>query len=196
MLLALGAAGVVAETTEGATIPKATYVKRADAICLDVATKAVALQSEARRRVGAATSRAEVRRIFVEIYRRQLGLIQSMRRRLVAIGTPRGAAATARALVVGIRSGEDALRDVIMALENGADAAPRARSRATATCRSQAPALSSGRHSASGLVARACDEPAARRSCSSSSTRFVRPSPRIDAPPSETTLSGPSSMRS
>jgi hypothetical protein len=122
-LLALGAAGVVAETMEGATIPKATYVKRADAICLDVATKAVALQSEARRRIGAATSRAEVRRIFAEIYRRQLGLIQSMRRRLVAIGTPRGAAATARALVDGIRSGEDALRDVITALENGADAA-------------------------------------------------------------------------
>ena len=60
-LLALGAAGVLAETTEGATIPKAKYVKRADAICLDVATKAVALQSEARRRIGAATSRAEVR---------------------------------------------------------------------------------------------------------------------------------------
>ena len=117
-LLALAASGVVVETTEGATIPRATYVKRADAICLDVATKAVALQSEARRRVGAATSRAEVRRIFAEIYRRQLRLIQSMRRRLVAIGTPRGAAATARALVGGIRSGEDALHDVITAIEN------------------------------------------------------------------------------
>ena len=100
-----GGASVV-ENAHGGVIPRATYVKRADAVCLDVARKAVALQSEARRRVGAATSEAQALRIFAEIYRRQLTLVQSMRRRLVAIGTPRGAGATARTLVEGIRTGE------------------------------------------------------------------------------------------
>ena len=106
-----------------AVIPRATYVKRADAVCLDVAREAVALQSEARRRVGAATSEAQALRIFAEIYRRQLALVQSMRRRLVAIGTPRGAAATARTLVTGIRSGEAALRQLILAAESGSTVA-------------------------------------------------------------------------
>jgi hypothetical protein len=113
----------VANASTAAVIPRATYVKRADAVCLDVARKAVALQSEARRRVATASSETEVLDIFAEIYRRQLTLIQSMRRRLVAIGTPRGAASAARMLVEGIRTGEGALRQVIVAVENGSPAA-------------------------------------------------------------------------
>ena len=114
---------VVAATAPAATIPKATYVKRADAICLDVAKRALALQREASRRVGAASSEAEALDVFADIYRRQLTLIQSMRRRLVAIGEPRGAAATARALISGMRAGEQALRQVITAVDSGSTAA-------------------------------------------------------------------------
>jgi len=110
---------VLAGTTSAATVPKATYVKRADTICLDVAKRAVALQQEARRRIGAAPGETEALRVFADIYRRQLTLIRSMRRRLVAIGEPRGAAATARLLVDGIRAGEQALRQVIAAVDSG-----------------------------------------------------------------------------
>ena len=46
-----------------------------------------------------------------------------MRRRLVAIGEPRGAAATARLLIDGIRTGELALRQVIAAVDSGSTAA-------------------------------------------------------------------------
>ena len=99
-------------------IPRATYVKRADAVCLDVAQKAVALQSEARRRVGAATSEAEAFRIFAEIYRRQLALVQSMRRRLVAIGTPRGAAVDGPHADRRDPRGERALGQLIVAADS------------------------------------------------------------------------------
>lgn len=99
------------------TVPQATYVRQADRICLDVAQRALALQREARRRVGASTSDGQTFRIFSEIYRRQLTLIQSMRRRLVAIGVPGGAAATARAFIGGIRDGEEALRQLIAAAD-------------------------------------------------------------------------------
>jgi hypothetical protein len=46
-----------------------------------------------------------------------------MRRRLVAIGEPRGAATTPRLLIGGIRKGELALRDVIAAVDSGSTAA-------------------------------------------------------------------------
>ena len=95
----------LAGAASAATIPQATYVKRADAICLDVARQALALQQEARRRVGSATGDAAALRVFADIYRRQLTLIRSMRRRLVAIGEPRGAATTPRLLIGGIREG-------------------------------------------------------------------------------------------
>ena len=113
----------LAGAASAATIPQATYVKRADAICLDVARQALALQQEARRRVGSATDAAATLRVFADIYRRQLTLIRSMRRRLVAIGEPRGAATTARLLIGGIRRGELALGDVIAAVDSGSTAA-------------------------------------------------------------------------
>ena len=103
---------------DAAVIPRDAYVRRADAVCLDVAKKALVLQREATRRVRAAGSEAEAFRIFADIYRRQLALIQSMRRRLVAIGEPEGARAVARRLVAGIRSGEEALRQAITAVDN------------------------------------------------------------------------------
>ena len=110
--------GVAAES---ATVPQATYVSRADAVCLDVAKRALALQREAGRLVAAADSDAEARRILARAYRSQLALVGEMRRRIVAIGTPRGSAASriATRLVVGIRSGERALRDVVEAVESG-----------------------------------------------------------------------------
>ena len=127
MRLALGCAVVVALVATAAasaeTVPQATYVRQADRICLDVAQKALALQREARRRVGASTSKAQTLRIFADIYRRQLTLVQSMRRRLVALGTPRAGAATARTLVRGIRAGEQALRRLITAVDGGSTAA-------------------------------------------------------------------------
>ncbi len=104
-----------------AAVPQATYVSRADAVCLDVAKRALALQREAGRLVAAADSDAEARRILARAYRSQLALVGEMRRRIVAIGTPRGRAASrvATRLVVGIRSGERALRDVVGAVEQG-----------------------------------------------------------------------------
>lgn len=114
--------GVAAET---ATVPQATYVSRADAVCLDVANRALALQRETQRLVAAAASDAEARRVLARAYRSQLALVGEMRRRIVAIGTPRGSAASrvAARLVVGIRSGERALRDVVGAAERGSLAA-------------------------------------------------------------------------
>ena len=102
-------------------VPRDTYVRRADAVCLDVAKKALALQREAQRLVSAADSDAEARRIIARVYRRQLGHVRGMRLRIVAIGTPRGASAArvATRLVAGIRTGERALEDVIAAIESG-----------------------------------------------------------------------------
>jgi hypothetical protein len=110
--------GSAAETVD---VPRESYVRRADAVCLDVANKALALQREARRLVAAADSDAEARRILARVYRTQLGLIRGMRLRIAAIGTPRGAATarTATRLVAGIRTGEGALEDVIAAIETG-----------------------------------------------------------------------------
>jgi len=99
VVLALAASSAAAAAAPQATVPLATYVRQADRVCLDVAQRALALQREARRRVGAATSEAQALRIFGEIYRRQLALVRSMRRRLDAIGTPSTGAATARLLV-------------------------------------------------------------------------------------------------
>lgn len=102
-------------------MPVSTYVKRADAVCLDVAKKAVSLRNEAQVLVAAADSEAEVRAVFTRIYRRQLALVKSMRLRLVAIGTPRGtrAARVAARLVAGVRQGERALGEVIAVTERG-----------------------------------------------------------------------------
>ncbi len=119
VVLALTAFSATAAATPQATVPLATYVRQADRVCLDVAQRALALQREARRRVGAATSEAQALRIFGEIYRRQLALVRSMRRRLVALGTPSSGAATARLLVDGIRDGERALAQLIAAVESG-----------------------------------------------------------------------------
>jgi len=116
LALALVSTGAAAAST-AATIPQASYVRQADRICLDVAQKALALQREARRRVGASTSDAQTFTIFGEIYRRQLTLVQLMRRRLVALGMPRTGAATARTLVDGIRDGEQALGRLIAATD-------------------------------------------------------------------------------
>jgi hypothetical protein len=128
-LLGLTAAAAVVFAASGtaATIPKATYVQRADAICLDVAKRALALQAEARRRVARTSTVDGALRVFADLYRRQLVLVQSMRRRLIAIGEPRGATATARLLVDGVREGERALRAVMAAVDSGStDAITRA----------------------------------------------------------------------
>ena len=77
---ALGAA-VATESATAATVPVATYVERADAICLDVARKAVSLRNEARVLVAAADTEAEVRTVFARVYRRQLVLVRNMRLR-------------------------------------------------------------------------------------------------------------------
>ena len=122
LVLALLAGGS-ATAAPAKTVPQSTYVRLADRICLDVAQKAVALQREARRRVGASTSDAQTFGIFGEIYRRQLTLIQSMRRRLVALGLPRTGAVTARALVDGIEEGESALRQLIAATDSRSSSA-------------------------------------------------------------------------
>ena len=122
---ALIAAGVLAAfavaRADAAVVPRETYVRRADAVCLDVARKALALQQEAQRLVAAADSDAEARQILVRVYRRQLRLVRGMRLRIVAIGTPRGATAArvSSRLVAGIRAGEGALEDVIAAAEGG-----------------------------------------------------------------------------
>lgn len=122
-LLALSLAAGSSVAAPAKTIPQTTYVRLADRICLDVAQKALALQREARRRVGASASKTQTLRIFAAIYRRQLTLVQSMRRRLVALGTPRAGAVTARTLVQGIRAGEQALRELIAAVESGSTTA-------------------------------------------------------------------------
>ena len=122
LVVSLAATGA-ATATPSKTIPQTTYVRLADRICLDVAQKALALQREARRRVGASTDKAQTLRIFAELYRRQLTLVQSMRRRLVALGTPRTGAGPARTLVQGIRVGEQALRQLITAVDSGSTAA-------------------------------------------------------------------------
>jgi hypothetical protein len=111
-----------AGAAEIAVVPRETYVRRADAVCLDVAQKALKLQREAQRLVADADSDADARRILGRVYRNQLGLVRGMRLRIVAIGTPRGAAAArvATRLVAGIRTGERALEDVIEAVETGA----------------------------------------------------------------------------
>lgn len=125
--LVAASALVLAVSGTAATIPQATYVKRADAICLDVAKSALALQAEARRRVARTSTVDGALRVFADVYRRQLVLVQSMRRRLVAVGEPRGAAPVARLLVDGIRDGERALRAVIAAVDSGStDAMTRA----------------------------------------------------------------------
>ena len=122
---ALIAAGVLAAfavaRADAAVVPRETYVRRADAVCLDVARKALALQQEAQRLVAAADSDAEARQILVRVYRRQLRLVRGMRLRIVSIGTPRGATAArvSSQLVAGIRAGEGALEDVIAAAEGG-----------------------------------------------------------------------------
>jgi hypothetical protein len=120
---ALCAAAVTgsAVAAESAVVPRDVYVRRADAVCLDVAKKALALQREAQRLVNAADSDANARRILGRVYRSQLGLVRGMRLRIVAIGTPRGATAArvASRLVAGIRTGERALEDVIAAIESG-----------------------------------------------------------------------------
>ena len=116
-----GAVAASAGAAESAVVPRDTYVRRADAACLDVAKKALALQREAQRLVSGADSDAAARRILGRVYRSQLGLVRGMRLRIVAIGTPRGAAAArvAMRLVAGIRAGERALEDVIAAIESG-----------------------------------------------------------------------------
>jgi hypothetical protein len=154
---ALLSAAIVAESSgaaESVVVPRETYVRRADAVCLDVATKALALQREAQRLVAAADSDAEARRILAGVYRRQLGLVRGMRSRIVAIGRPRGATAArvATRLVAGIRTGESALDDVIAAIESGSLASfQRAVSRYTAVSLESARAV--GR---SGLGFRYC----------------------------------------
>jgi hypothetical protein len=123
--LALTVAGLWAAlaiaAADAGVVPRETYVRRADAVCLDVARKAVALQREAQRLVAAADSDAEARQILVRVYRKQLQLVRGMRARLVAIGTPRGAPAArvASRLVAGIGAGERALAEVIAAAEGG-----------------------------------------------------------------------------
>ena len=114
-------AALAVAVAHSTVVPRETYVRRADAVCLDVARKAVALQREAQRLVAAADSDAEARRILVRVYRRQLELVRGMRRRLVAIGTPRGASAArvASRLVAGVRAGERALEDVVATAESG-----------------------------------------------------------------------------
>lgn len=122
---ALIAAGVLAALavapTEAAIVPRETYVRRADAVCLDVARKALALQQEAQRLVAGADSDAEARQVLVRVYRKQLQLVRGMRLRIVGIGTPRGvtAARVASRLLAGVRAGERALDDVIAAAEGG-----------------------------------------------------------------------------
>ena len=109
----------LAGAADGPILPREAYVRRADAVCLDVAKKALALQREARRLVAAAGSDAEVRRILGRVYRDQLTLVRRMRLRITAIGLPRGvtAARVATRLVAGIRTGERALQDVIAATD-------------------------------------------------------------------------------
>ena len=121
---ALGAVVVTASAT-AATVPVATYVERADAICLDVARKAVSLQKQAQVLVSAADSEDEARTVFARLYRRQLALVRNMRLRFAAIGTPRGArtARVAARLVADTREGERALADVIAATEHGSTSA-------------------------------------------------------------------------
>jgi hypothetical protein len=126
--LALAATLGVAVATESgtaATVPVASYVKRADAICLDVAKKAVALQNEAQVLVAAADTEAEVRTVFARVYRRQLALVRNMRLRFAATGTLRGAraASVAARLVADTRKGERSLAEVIAATEHGSTAA-------------------------------------------------------------------------
>ncbi len=116
----LGAAAAT-ESAPAATVPVATYVERADAICLDAAKKAVSLQKQAQVLVAAADTVAEVRTAFARVYRRQLVLVRNMRLRFAAIGTPRGARAARVAvrLVADTRKGERALAEVIEATEHG-----------------------------------------------------------------------------
>jgi hypothetical protein len=128
LALAAVCAAACATSASGAStgvVPPETYVRRADAICLDVARKALALQREAQRRVAGADSNTEARRILASVYRRQLALVRGMRLRLTAIGTPRGAVAArvASRLVADIRAGERALQAVIVATESGTLAA-------------------------------------------------------------------------
>jgi hypothetical protein len=110
-----------AGATGTATVPVKTYVTRADVVCLDVAKKAAALRTEAEELAARSGSLAEARSIAARVYRRQLGLVRSMRLRLIAIGTPRGARAAGVAvrLVRDIRRGERALADVVAVAENG-----------------------------------------------------------------------------
>ena len=120
----LGAAVATGAAT-AATVPVATFVERADAICLDAAKRAVSLQKQAQVLVAAADTEAEVRTVFAQVYRRQLALVRNMRLRFTAIGTPRGARAArvARRLVGDTRKGERALAEVIAATEHGSTSA-------------------------------------------------------------------------
>jgi hypothetical protein len=119
------AAAVATESATSGTVPVATYVQRADAVCLDVAKKAVSLQKQAQVLVAAADTEADVRTVFARVYRRQLALVRNMRLRFAAIGAPRGARAArvAARLVADTRKGERALAEVIAATEHGSTAA-------------------------------------------------------------------------
>jgi len=120
------------------TIPLAEYASRADAICLAVARRSLAIQKqiETANSPGEAADRLEM----------QLENVRDFGTDLAALGAPEGHEAVARKLVAEIRAAEPSLARVIEATRNedGDAASAAARSYQKASLESARYARSSG----------------------------------------------------